>query len=116
MAADLGEDVFADRRIVIRWLRSRAMNAQHRPHQVGATDDASHPAASNDRQPLDVVAFHQADDIGHNLSWEAPVQLAADIVSFVRTGAPTTDGTHGTPRTDSETRMYNVSCNVGVRY
>jgi len=34
---------------------------------------------------------HQADDIGHNLSWEAPVQLAADIVSFVRTGAPTTD-------------------------
>jgi pimeloyl-ACP methyl ester carboxylesterase len=34
---------------------------------------------------------HDADDIGHNLSWEAPSQLAADIDSFVRTGAPTKD-------------------------
>ena len=34
---------------------------------------------------------HQADDIGHNLSWEAPRELAADIDSFVRTGAPTRD-------------------------
>ena len=34
---------------------------------------------------------HDADDIGHNLSWEAPAQLAADIDSFVRTGAPTRD-------------------------
>jgi pimeloyl-ACP methyl ester carboxylesterase len=41
------------------------------------------PPASGDK--------HQADDIGHNLSWEAPQQLAADIDSFVRTGAPTRD-------------------------
>ena len=34
---------------------------------------------------------HDADDIGHNLSWEAPRGLAADIASFVRTGAPTRD-------------------------
>jgi pimeloyl-ACP methyl ester carboxylesterase len=34
---------------------------------------------------------HDADDIGHNLSWEAPQGLAADIASFVRTGAPTRD-------------------------
>lgn len=34
---------------------------------------------------------HDADDIGHNLSWEAPRELAADILSFVRTGAPTLD-------------------------
>ena len=34
---------------------------------------------------------HEADDIGHNLPWEAPRQLAADIDSFVRTGAPTRD-------------------------
>jgi pimeloyl-ACP methyl ester carboxylesterase len=34
---------------------------------------------------------HDADDIGHNLSWEAPFGLAADISSFVRTGAPTRD-------------------------
>ena len=41
------------------------------------------PPASGDK--------HEADDIGHNLSWEAPSQLAADIESFVRTGAPTRD-------------------------
>lgn len=41
------------------------------------------PPASGDK--------HQADDIGHNLSWEAPDQLAADIESFVRTGKPTSD-------------------------
>lgn len=34
---------------------------------------------------------HDADDIGHNLSWEAPHQLAADIDRFVRTGEPTRD-------------------------
>jgi len=34
---------------------------------------------------------HEADDIGHNLSWEAPRQLAADIDSFVREGRPTRD-------------------------
>jgi pimeloyl-ACP methyl ester carboxylesterase len=34
---------------------------------------------------------HDADDIGHNLSWEAPRQLAADIDSFVRAGEPTRD-------------------------
>lgn len=34
---------------------------------------------------------HEAVDIGHNLSWEAPRQLAADIASFIRTGAPTRD-------------------------
>jgi pimeloyl-ACP methyl ester carboxylesterase len=41
------------------------------------------PPASGDK--------HRADDIGHNLSWEAPRQLAADIDSFIRTGAPTRD-------------------------
>jgi pimeloyl-ACP methyl ester carboxylesterase len=34
---------------------------------------------------------HDADDIGHNLSWEAPGPLAAEIVSFIRTGEPTRD-------------------------
>lgn len=40
------------------------------------------PASGNKRE---------ADDIGHNLSWEAPRGLAADIASFVRRGAPTRD-------------------------
>ena len=43
------------------------------------------------RPPPESGDKHQADDIGHNLSWEAPRQLAADIDSFVRTGAPTRD-------------------------
>jgi len=29
---------------------------------------------------------------------------------------PVTDSVNGTPRTDKETRMYNFSCNIGVRY
>lgn len=37
---------------------------------------------------------HEADDIGHNLSWEAPAELAADIDRYVRTGAPTPDLYH----------------------
>jgi len=41
------------------------------------------PPASGDK--------HDADDIGHNLSWEAPRPLATDIDRFVRTGAPTPD-------------------------
>jgi pimeloyl-ACP methyl ester carboxylesterase len=47
---------------------------------------------------------HEADDIGHNLSWEAPRQLAADIDSFVRTGAPTRD----LYRTDAPNRRIVV--------
>lgn len=44
------------------------------------------PAASKDK--------HLADDIGHDLSWEAPRALAADIDSFVRHGRPTRDRCH----------------------
>jgi pimeloyl-ACP methyl ester carboxylesterase len=47
---------------------------------------------------------HQADDIGHNLSWEAPSQLAADIDSFVRTGAPTRD----LYRTDAPADIHKI--------
>lgn len=31
----------------------------------------------------------QADDIGHNLTWDAPAQVAEDIASFLQTGEPT---------------------------
>jgi len=47
---------------------------------------------------------HDADDIGHNLSWEAPQQLAADIDSFVRTGAPTRD----LYRTDAPADVHRI--------
>ncbi|MCB9411907.1 MAG: alpha/beta hydrolase [Actinobacteria bacterium] len=31
----------------------------------------------------------QLDDLGHNLTWDAPVEVAADVVAFVTTGRPT---------------------------
>ncbi len=34
---------------------------------------------------------YQESDIGHNLQWEAPAQVALDIDSFLRTGMPTKD-------------------------
>jgi pimeloyl-ACP methyl ester carboxylesterase len=52
---------------------------------------------------------HDADDIGHNLSWEAPRQLAADIDSFVRTGAPTRD----LYRTDAPADIHKILVEPG---
>jgi pimeloyl-ACP methyl ester carboxylesterase len=52
---------------------------------------------------------HHADDIGHNLSWEAPLGLAADIDSFVRTGAPT----HDLYRTDAPTDIRKIVVEPG---
>ncbi len=34
---------------------------------------------------------YQESDIGHNIQWEAPAQVALDIDSFLRTGLPTPD-------------------------
>jgi hypothetical protein len=52
---------------------------------------------------------HQADDIGHNLSWEAPRQLAADIDSFIRKGAPTRD----LYRTDAPADILKILVETG---
>jgi pimeloyl-ACP methyl ester carboxylesterase len=52
---------------------------------------------------------HQADDIGHNLSWEAPAQLAADIDAFVRSGAPTRDRY----RTDAPADIHRIIVEPG---
>ncbi len=40
------------------------------------------------RAPLPADGL-QADDLGHNLTWDAPVQVAADIAAFLTTGEPT---------------------------
>jgi pimeloyl-ACP methyl ester carboxylesterase len=40
--------------------------------------------------PLPASGF-QENDIGHNVQWEAPREVAADILSFVNTGKPTAD-------------------------
>lgn len=34
----------------------------------------------------------------------------------MKVGAPAQDGSNGSPRTGTETRMYNASCNIGIRY
>lgn len=34
---------------------------------------------------------YQTDDLGHNLQWEAPKQVAKDVIAFIRTGKPTSD-------------------------
>jgi hypothetical protein len=52
---------------------------------------------------------HDADDIGHNLSWEAPRELAADIDSFVRTGSPTRD----LYRTDAPADVHKILVEPG---
>jgi pimeloyl-ACP methyl ester carboxylesterase len=52
---------------------------------------------------------HEADDIGHNLSWEAPRQFAADIDSFIRTGAPT----HDLYRTDAPADIHKIVVEPG---
>ena len=41
----------------------------------------------------------QLDDIGHNVQWDAPDQVAADIDSFIRHGKPTTDRVSFDPET-----------------
>jgi pimeloyl-ACP methyl ester carboxylesterase len=59
------------------------------------------PPASGDK--------HDADDIGHDIPWEAPEQLAADIVSFIDTGKPTTD----LYRTDAPTDLHRIITEPG---
>jgi non-heme chloroperoxidase len=42
----------------------------------------------------------QDGDLGHNLQWEVPKQVAADILSFISTGQPTLDQTSATLAAD----------------
>lgn len=37
---------------------------------------------------------YQENDIGHNVQWDAPQQVAGDILSFMNTGSPSADGYH----------------------
>ncbi|ALN75358.1 alpha/beta fold hydrolase [Aureimonas sp. AU20] len=45
----------------------------------------------------------QTSDIGHNVQWDAPDQVADDILSFLATGAPTPDGTRAVIEKDAAT-------------
>jgi len=42
----------------------------------------------------------QESDLGHNLQWEVPKEVAADILSFMSTGQPTMDYTSATMAAD----------------
>jgi pimeloyl-ACP methyl ester carboxylesterase len=59
------------------------------------------PPASGDK--------HDADDIGHDIPWEAPRELAADIASFVRAGKPTPDLYH----TDAPADIHRIVTEPG---
>jgi hypothetical protein len=39
-----------------------------------------------------------------------------DTATGVNTTTPVDDGSSGTPRTSTETRMYNLACYIGIRY
>ena len=88
-----------------KWQRSRH-GARHEPQQHRRLDDGDGSRSAENTTVLlrlaavggvrrlaarGIVVADDADDIGHNLSWEAPRQLAADIDRFVRTGEPTRD-------------------------
>lgn len=66
--------------------------------------------------------YHYASSAGTTLGWAASNNAATGsnviglATSGVSTGSPITDTTNGTPRTGTESRMYNASCNVSVRY
>ena len=59
------------------------------------------PPASGDK--------HDADDIGHDIPWEAPHELAADISSFIETGQPTPDLYH----TDAPADVHRIVTEPG---
>jgi pimeloyl-ACP methyl ester carboxylesterase len=79
----------------------QASNAGHGMYFYWKQYGVRPPPSSGDK--------HDADDIGHNLSWEAPRQLAADIDSFIRTGAPTRD----LYRTDAPNDIHKIIVEPG---
>lgn len=59
-------------------------------------------------RPLD-ASGQQTDDIGHEIVWEASAELAADLDSFIRTGAPTLD----LYRTDAPADLHRIVTEPG---
>lgn len=53
---------------------------------------------------------YQESDLGHNLQWEAPAEVARDIDAFLRTGLPTRD----LYRTDFPTDVQQIVTEPGV--
>ncbi len=71
----------------------------HEPDQIGIIDVLRKAASTNGIvaiwkqygvDPLPASGA-QETDIGHNVQWDAPDQVATDILSFIKTGRPTPD-------------------------
>jgi pimeloyl-ACP methyl ester carboxylesterase len=60
-------------------------------------------------RPLPSSGF-QEDEIGHNVQWEAPAQVARDIDSFLRRGTPTRDLFH----TDHPADVHRIVTEPGA--
>lgn len=54
-----------------------------------------------------LAVFSALDTTGSGINSDHP----SNTISI-----PITDGTNGNPRTGTETRMYNASCNISIRY
>ena len=52
--------------------------------------------------------------VGAGAGVNVPVTGGAGAIMKIQNAL--SDGSHGTPRIDSETRMYNASCNISLRY
>jgi pimeloyl-ACP methyl ester carboxylesterase len=59
-------------------------------------------------RPL-TVSGQQSDDLGHEIVWEAPDELAADLDSFITTGQPTGDLYH----TDAPANLHRIVTEPG---
>ncbi len=90
-------------------------HSQERLIEVLRTASRTHPGMDfywkqyGVRGPAPSKDKHQADDIGHDVSWEAPQALAADIESFVRHGRPTRDRC----RTDYPRDIHSIVTDPG---
>jgi non-heme chloroperoxidase len=66
------------------------------------------------KQPLPESGF-QENDLGHNLQWGAPVQVAADIASFIKTGKPVSGLPHADPTDLKDVIVDVVTGNIEMR-
>jgi non-heme chloroperoxidase len=63
------------------------------------------------KQPLPESGF-QENDLGHNLQWGAPVQVAADINSFIKNGEPVRGLPHADPAAIKDVIVEPVTGNI----
>lgn len=65
------------------------------------------------KKPLPASGM-QESDLGHNLHWGAPDEVAADIASFIQTGFPTPGLPHADPQNIKQVLTELTSTNIAV--